>query len=165
MTDLDHYYEFYGGLACSVRTAAGRQTHLMVADTTEGRVRAEPLQRAIQRGLRTRLLNPRWLDAMLAHDYHGAQQIAKRLEHVVGLAATTEAVAPALFEVTNRSLIADETLRKRIEQNNPYALLEVVDRLLEVHNRGYWQPNDEDLARLHALRSQIEDRLEGVGVV
>lgn len=165
MTDLDHYYEFYGGLVCSVRTTAGRQAHLMVADTTEGRVRAEPLQRAIQRGLRTRLLNPRWLDAMLAHDYHGAQQIAKRLEHMVGLAATTEAVDPALFEAANRCLIADETLRKRIEQNNPYALLESVDRLLEAHNRGYWQPGDEDLARLHALRSQLEDRLEGVQAV
>lgn len=162
MTDLDHYYEFYGGLACSVRTAAGRQAHLMVADTTEGRIRAEPLQRAIQRGLRTRLLNPRWLDAMLAHDYHGAQQIAKRLEHMVGLAATTEAVDPALFDAANRCLIADEALRRRIEQNNPYALLEVIDRLLEAHNRGYWQPDDNDLARLLALRSQIEDRLEGV---
>lgn len=162
MTDLDHYYEFYGGLACSVKAASGRQAHLMVADTTEGRIRAEPLQRAIQRGLRTRLLNPRWLDAMLKHDYHGAQQIAKRLEHMVGLAATTEAVDPALFEAAHRCLIADETLRKRIEQNNPYALLEVVDRLLEAHHRGYWQPGDDDLARLHVLRSQLEDRLEGV---
>jgi len=164
MTDLDHYYEFYGGLACSVKAATGRQAHLMVADTTEGRIRAEPLQRAIQRGLRTRLLNPRWLDAMLKHDYHGAQQIAKRLEHMVGLAATTEAVDPALFEAANRCLIADETLRKRIEQNNPYALLEVVDRLLEAHHRKYWQPSDDDLARLQALRGQLEDRLEGIGV-
>jgi cobaltochelatase CobN len=162
MTDLDHYYEFYGGLSKTVEQASGQKAMLLVSDTHEGRVRTEHVQKAIQRGARTRLLNPRWLDNMLAHRHHGGQQLANRLENLVGLAATTGQVDNSLFDEANDRLVLDEEMRRRIQENNPYALLEMVERLLEAEARGYWEANPEKLEQLKRIYLEIEGDLEGI---
>jgi len=161
ITDLDHYYEFFGGLARTVEEASGKKAMMVVSDTHEGRVRTEDIQRSIQRGVRTRLLNPTWLDGMLAHDYHGGQQLADRLENLVGLSATTGAVDNCLFDEINDRLVLDEEMRNRIQQNNRYALMDVVERLLEAQARGYWQPEEEKLEELKLVYLQLEGDLEG----
>lgn len=161
MTDLDHYYEFYGGLSKTVEEAAGRRAMLLVSDTHQGRVRTEPVQRAIQRGARTRLLNRRWLDGVLAHEHHGGQQVADRLENLLGLAATTGEVDNGLFDEANDRLVLDEEMRHRIQENNPYALMEVVERLLEAEARGYWEADSEKLTQLQRIYLQLEGDLEG----
>jgi cobaltochelatase CobN len=161
MTDLDHYYEFYGGLSKTVEQAAGQKAMLLVSDTHEGRVRTERVQKAIQRGARTRLLNPRWLDGMLAHDHHGGQQLADRIENLLGLAATTGEVDNCLFDEVNDRLVLDEDMRRRIQDNNPYALMAVVERLLEAEARGYWEADPDKLEQLKQVYLQLEGDLEG----
>ncbi len=163
ITDLDHYYEFLGGLSRSVKEASGRQAKIMVSDTTTGQVRTEEVGEAIQRGVRTRLLNPKWLDAMLAHRHHGGQQIASRLENLVGLAATTGEVDSRIFDHLLDELILDQTRRRQIAENNPYALLEVMERLLEAESRGYWQADQDKLDQLKQAYLQAEADLEEEG--
>ena len=87
---MDHYYEFFGGLAKSVEQARGGvRAKQYITDTTGSTPCTESADKSIARGIRTRVLNPKWIDAMLAHNYHGAEQIAARFENVMGLAATT----------------------------------------------------------------------------
>lgn len=160
ITDLDHYYEFLGGLSRSVREASGRPAKIMISDSTTGRTRTEEVGRSIQRGVRTRLLNPKWLDAMLAHPHHGGQQIAARMENMVGLAATTGRVDGRLFDDLADDLVLDEQRRRQIEQNNPFASLEVMERLLEAEARGYWQADEDRLEKLRRLYLKAEADLE-----
>jgi cobaltochelatase CobN len=149
-------------LAKTVEQTSGQKAMLLVSDTHEGRVRTEGVQKAIQRGVRTRLLNPRWLDGMLAHDHHGGQQLADRLENMLGLAATTGEVDNCLFDEANDRLVLDEDVRHRIQENNPYALMEVVERLLEAEARGYWEADPDKLAQLKQIYLQLESDLEGI---
>lgn len=160
ITDLDHYYEFLGGLSRSVLEASGRRARVMVSDSVTGRVRTENLREAIQRGAGTRLLNPKWLGAMLAHKHHGGQQIADRLENLVGLAAAAGEVDNAIFERLMDDLILDEKRRRQIAENNPYALMEVMERLLEAASRGYWEVAQDRLEQLKDAYLQIEADLE-----
>ncbi|MNP37198.1 Aerobic cobaltochelatase subunit CobN [compost metagenome] len=89
VTDLDHFYEFFGGLAKSVSMMKGTDADIYISDTTGERPRTEDAAAAIGRGLRTRLLNPKWINGLLEHPFHGAQKIAERFGIMVGLAATT----------------------------------------------------------------------------
>ncbi|NDJ77212.1 MAG: magnesium chelatase subunit H [Chloroflexi bacterium] len=162
MTDLDHYYEFFGGLARSVEQASGKRAMMLVSDTHAGHVHTEDIKQAVDRGVWSRLLNPKWLDGMLSHDYHGGQQLAKRLENLMGLAATTHAVDHAIFDQVNTRLIFDDDLRARIQANNPYALMDLIERLWEAHQRGYWQPDDATLDRFKDIYMQLENHLEGL---
>jgi len=162
ITDLDHYYAFFGGLSRSVEQAAGKRAMMCVSDTNDGGVRTEDIADAVHRGVYSRLVNPAWLGGMLAHDHHGGHEIAKRLENLVGLAATTRAVGTETFDQVNRSLVFDEEVRQRIQHNIPYAMLDIVKRLWEANSRGYWQPDGQTLDRLKEIYLGLETHVEGL---
>jgi cobalamin biosynthesis Mg chelatase CobN len=88
--------------------------------------------------------------------------LADRLENLVGLAATTGEVDNGLFDEANDRLVLDKEMRHRIQENNPYALLEVVEWLLEAEVRGYWEADPDKLEQLKRIYLQIEGDLEGV---
>ena len=92
VTDLDHYYEYSGGLTKSVEQVKGQAPETFITDTTKELIRTEELEESIARGLRTRLLNPKWIEAMLEHDYLGAEKIHERVENILAFAATTHKV-------------------------------------------------------------------------
>lgn len=161
LVDLDHYYEFYGGLAKAVDQARGGGTALYVADTTGAGVRTMDAAASLEKGIRTRLLNPAWIDGMLRHDYHGVQQIAKRFENVVGLAATTGRIESRTFSDLERCYVQDAGLRARMQKSNRFAYLNLLDRLAEARNRGYWQATEAELEALQSAYLETESEAEG----
>ncbi|MEF3305200.1 cobaltochelatase subunit CobN [Paenibacillus sp. GYB003] len=160
VTDSDHYYEYFGGLSKSVELAKGRSVDIHIADTTGERVATEPVERAIARGVRTRLTNPKWIDALLEHPYHGAQQIARRFEYVLGLAATTGKVDEWVFDRLHDVYVVDESRRRQMTANNRWAYRDLVETLLESGQRGYWRPDEQVLERLRQTFLQLEGDLE-----
>ena len=160
VTDLDHYYEFYGGLSKAVETVKGEKPEMLISDTTREVIRTETVDRAIKRGVRTRLLNPKWIDGMLKHDYHGGQKIADRVEYMLGLAATTNRVDNWIWSRVAENYVFNEEMRKRLQENNKWALHEIIGRLLEASQRGYWQATQEELDKLRQLYLEVEGELE-----
>jgi cobaltochelatase CobN len=158
--DLDHYYEYFGGLSRTVESLRGAPPLQLITDTTRERLRTETVGEALERSVRTRLLNPRWIDALLEHGVHGAQKISDRVEYLIGFAATTHAVGDWVFSAVAERFLFDQTMRERLMQNNPYAAEEVARRLLEARNRGYWNATAEEMERLQDLALQMEGDLE-----
>ena len=159
-TDLDHYYEFFGGLARSVREKRGEYPEQWVVDTTKETLEIEDVEKVIDRATRTRTLNPKWIDGMLNHDFHGAQKVAQRVEYLLGLQATTGRVKEWLFHQAAQTLLFDEEMRRRLTENNRYAALDLAERMLEAHDRGYWQTAPEDLEKLKTMILDMEAWLE-----
>ena len=60
--------------------------------------------------------------------------------------------------------VLDEVMRERLAALNPVASARIADRLMEAHERRYWQPNEATLAALGQAHDALEDRLEGIGV-
>jgi cobaltochelatase CobN len=160
ITDLDHYYEFFGGLAKSVEMAKGRKASMYITDTTGEAIVAEGVEKAIGRGIRTRVLNPKWIDGMLAHKYHGVQKIAERFENVMGLAATTNSVEPWIYDDLHTRYIEDEEMRRRLKENNPHAYLAIIEQMMEYHRRGYWEATEEQLEKLKEVFLELEGDIE-----
>ncbi len=160
ITDLDHYYEFFGGLAKSVEMVRGKKSAMYITDVTGGQVHTETVDRSIARGLRTRVLNPKWIDGMLAHPYHGGEQIARRFENVQGLAATTGAVAPHFYDDLEACYVKDEARKRQMAENNPHAYLKILEQMLEYHSRGYWDASQEQLDRIQSAYLDLEQQLE-----
>ena len=144
-TELDHYYEFFGGLSRNVAEKRGKTPEQFLVDTTEEMTEVAEVGLAIDRAVRTRLFNPRWIDEMLKHHHHGAQKIAERVEYLIGLKATTGRVNEWVFrEALNRFLL-DEKMRRRLSENNPFAALEIARRLHEAIRRDYLTLTAEEL--------------------
>ncbi|MDH7597323.1 MAG: magnesium chelatase subunit H [Methanothrix sp.] len=158
--DLDHYFEFFGGLSSAIRSVRGREPVMLVSDTTGEIIRTEDIRSAVEMGVRTRLLNPRWIDGMLAHRFHGAQQIADRIENMLGLAATTHSVESWIWSSIAERYIFDEIMRKRLLENNQYAAVKIGEWLMEAYRRGYWNANDDEMERLRRICLEMEGEIE-----
>lgn len=160
ITDLDHYYEFFGGLAKSVEMVRGRQAKMYITDTTGDRPLTESVEQAVAQGIRTRVLNPKWIEGLLAHPRHGGQKIADRLENVLGLAATTHGVEAWIYDDLHKCYVADEQMRQKLADNNPHAYLEMLEQMMEYKERGYWQATPEQIEQIKAAYLEVENRLE-----
>lgn len=160
VTDLDHYYEFSGGLTRSVELVRGEQPDTLITDTTKELIETEDISEAIARGIRTRVLNPKWIDGLLEHDYHGVQKIHERVENTLAFAATTHAVGDWVWSRITEKLLLDEEMRRRLLQNNRWATIRIADRLLEAQERGYWDASEEELEQLRQAYVEMEGWVE-----
>lgn len=152
VTDLDHYYEFLGGIQNSIVALGGANPMMRICDSLGGGLRSEDLAHSIQRGVRSRLLNPLWQDGMLKSEFHGAQQFAERMENLLGLSALTGSVDSSLWIDVAQNLVLDSSMRERLQQNNPMAARQVAEKILETIQRGLWEAPQE-------LTEQIQDVL------
>jgi len=158
--DLDHYYEFFGGLSRTVESIRGEAPEMLISDTTKEFVRTETVKESLNRGIRTRLLNPKWIDELLKHDYHGAQKISDRVEYLIGFAATTHAVDDWVFTAVTDRYVRDEEMFRRMSKNNRFAAEETIKRLFEADSRGYWQASEEQRNLLRDRMLQLEGDIE-----
>ena len=62
----------------------------------------------------------------------------------------------------SETFILDESMRERLAKLNPHSAVKVVNRLLEAHEREYWEPDEESLEALQRASEDLEDWLEGI---
>lgn len=160
VTDLDHYYEYFGGLAKSVEMTKGKKAEIYINDTTREHLLTEEVGKSIHRAVRTRLLNPKWIDGLLKHDYHGAQKVSERVENLMGLAATTNQVDSWIFSAVHHEYVANEERSKQMLDNNRWAYHGMLESLLESHQRNYWNATEDELEMLRNRFLELEGDLE-----
>jgi cobaltochelatase CobN len=160
ITDLDHYYEFSGGLMRATQAITGKAAPLLIADTASNEIMVEPVENSIREGIITRNLNPRWLDGMLKHKYHGTQKVSERVENLLGLSATTHRVDNWVWEKSYERYIADNTYKSKLIENNRFAMMNIVKSFLEANKRGYWSTDEENIRDLRRLYLELEGWVE-----
>ena len=162
VTTVDHYFDTLGGISRAVQRASGREVPVYISDqtTTRGKVRTLSEQLALE--TRSRMLNPKWYESMLQHGYEGVRSIETHVTNTVGWSATTGQVAPWVYQRLSETFILDEAMRKRLAELNPSASVKVAHRLLEAHERQYWNPDESTLNALRQAGEDLEDWLEGV---
>lgn len=110
---------------------------------------------------RSKLLNPKWRDAMIAQGSGGAYEVSQRMTAMVGWAATTK-VDNFVFTQAAERYALDEEVAQKLQKSNPEAFKNVVRRLLEAAGRGMWETDDETLERLRNLYADADDLVERV---
>lgn len=155
------YFGSHGGMTAAARTLSGRDVATYYGDTREPEhVEVRDLADEIRRVVRTKILNPRWIDGMKRHGYKGAGDISKRIGRVYGWEATTREVDDWAFDDITRTFVLDKEMRDFFQENNPWALEEISRRLLEAAERGLWQADPEVLEGLKESYLTIESWLE-----
>ena len=164
--DSDDYFQFHGGMVAAVtvlRARAGlpapRAYFGDSADPRQPAVRS--LHEEARRVFRSRVTNPRWLEAMRCHGYKGAFELAATVDYLFGYDATTGVAADWMYERLAEAYVFDPAMREFFSQSNPWALRDIAERLLEAAARGLWeQPAPETLDRLRHLYLETEGDLE-----
>ena len=162
VTTIDHYFDTLGGISRAVSRAKGGDIPVYIGDQTRGNGVVRTLAEQVAVETRTRMLNPKWYEGMLAHGYEGVRQIEVHVTNTMGWSATTGQVAPWVYQRLTETYILDAEMRERLAALNPTASAKVASRLIEAHERRYWTPDPATLEALRRAGEELEDRLEGV---
>jgi len=162
VTTVDNYFDMLGGISTATRRARGKAAQIYVGDQTNGDATVRTLSEQVALETRTRLLNPKWHEALLTHGYEGVHQIETHITNTLGWSATTGQVAPWVYEQVTQTFVLDETMRDRLAALNPKASVKIANRLIEAHERNYWSPDEATLEALRRAGEDLEDRLEGI---
>ena len=141
LLDSDDYYQFEGGMSAAVEKESGAQPRVYHNDHFRPeRPIIRTLEEEISRVMRSRVVNPKWINGVKRHGYKGAFEIAATVDYMFAFAATTGAVQTHHFDLAYDAFIADDETRGFIATNNPDALKEIAARLEEAIARNLWQP-------------------------
>lgn len=170
ITDIDHYYEYLGGVTKTVeRLNGGKRPPVLVSDSvsaTSGGLSQgnsiKTLDEMVRLESRTKLLNPRWYEGMLAHGYEGVREIETRVTNTYGWSVTAKAVDNWVYNNIDATFVNNDEMRERLSKLNPYSFKGIVGRLLEANGRGYWEADPATIERLKDIYAGLEDEIEGL---
>jgi magnesium chelatase subunit H len=162
ITDVDHYFEYLGGVSKAVEKRAGKRPRIYLSDTLAPGAKVRSLEEAIGLETRTKVLNPKWYEGMLEHGFTGVAEIEHQVTNTFGWSATADAVDDWVYDRVAETFVLDEEMLERLRALNPHSARTLVGRLLEASGRGYWDAEQSVLDRMQAAFAGIEDELEGV---
>lgn len=153
--DSDDYYQFEGGAAAAISTLQGQDRPIYHNDHSRPeRPVIRTLDDEIGRVVRSRVVNPKWIDGVKRHGYKGAFEIAATVDYLFAFAATTGAVRNHHFDLVEEAFIQDDDTRDFIADVNAPALKDIAERLQEAIDRDLWQPRSNSArARIAGLLS------------
>ena len=161
LLDSDDYYQFQGGLTAAVRSVSGKQPQTYFGDNSRPeQPKVRQLTEEITRVYRSRVVNPKWIAGTMRHGYKGAFELAATLDFLFAYDATTGCVQDFMYQGIAEAYLFDRPVQDFIQQNNPWALRDMAERLLEANQRGLWQTAPQPA--LDQLRNLV---LEAEGVI
>ncbi len=160
--DSDDYFQYHGGMIAAVRALTGRDPKAFIGDSADpSRVKTRTLSEEARRVFRSRVANPKWIEAMQRHGYKGAFELSATVDYLFGYDATAGVVEDWMYRDVTRKYVLDEEVRDFMRESNPWALRAISERLLEAAQRGLWsEPDPEDLDALKAAYLENEGMLE-----
>ena len=154
LLDSDDYYQFEGGAVAAVRVLSGNQPAAWHMDHARVETpKARTLEDEIARVVRARVVNPKWIAGVMRHGYKGAFEMAATVDYLVSFAATAKCVKDHHFDAVFQAYLETPEVLDFLKENNPQALREMTERLLEAQDRGLWSP------RLNSTRATLEELL------
>ena len=162
ITDVDHYFEYLGGISKAVETRSQSRPAIYLSDSLSSQTRIRSLAETVRLETRAKTLNPKWYEGMLQHGFRGVAEIENHVANTFGWSATADAVDPWIYTEISKTFLLDEVMLKRLMELNPYSVNSLTRRLIEAHERGYWNPDEEILQKLGELVGDSPRHAQGV---
>jgi len=159
--DSDDYLQDHGGMVAAIRHLSGRSPKAYFGDSSDpSRPKVRDLKEEAARVVRSRVLNPKWIAAMVSHGYKGAFEIAATVDYFFGYDATASVAEDWMYEAVTRAYVADPDMVEFFRRSNPQALLSIAERLLEASQREMWSASEEALDVLREAILEAEGWME-----
>ncbi|MFZ7138517.1 MAG: cobaltochelatase subunit CobN [archaeon] len=157
----DDWYDFHGGMITSIKTLTGKKPSSYCSDGADpDRIKVRNTAEETCHVLRSRLLNPKYIEGLMKQGYQGAAELSRAVDFVFGWDATTETVEDWMYEKLAEKYTLNKEMQEWLKDVNPYALQNMTERLLEAIQRNLWDATDEMKKELQRLYLDIEGILE-----
>ncbi|MGR4973738.1 cobaltochelatase subunit CobN [Pseudomonas sp. LARHCG127] len=158
LLDSNDYYQFQGGMLAAVETLSGDAAASYHGDHSQPDLpRIRTLKEELNRVIRSRAANPKWIDGVKRHGYKGAFELAATVDNLFAFDATTQLIDDHQYALLADAYLLDPDTREFVRRHNPDALRDMTERMLEAQQRGMWQDPGEYREALENLLLDIEE--------
>lgn len=164
LTDIQEYYANTGGLKRAAEKQRGKKVNTSFVESFSKDTTPRNLEDLLRLEYRTKLLNPKWAEAMANQGSGGAYEISQRMTALIGWGGTADFTDDWVYEQAADTYALDVQMAEKLRQSNPEAFRNIVGRMLEANGRGFWQPEPDKLEQLRQLYELTDEALEGVTV-
>jgi magnesium chelatase subunit H len=162
LTDIQEYYANTGALKRAAEQTQGRKVTASFVESFSKDATPRPLEDLLRMEYRTKLLNPKWAEAMAEQGSGGVYEISQRLTALIGWGGTADFQDQWVYNQSADTYALDSEMAEKLRRANPEAFRNIVGRMLEAHGRGLWQADAERLKTLQNLYELTDEALEGV---
>lgn len=161
MLSSDDFFSFHGGLIACVKANSGKTPISLTghSDNPDSPL-VRDTARETARIMRSRVLNPKWLEGLKRHGFKGAQEISKSIDSFFGWDASAEVAEDWMYENIAEKFLFDRETREWIEEVNTGVIYNIAGKLLEADRRGMWNAAPETLSKLQSIYLRTEGLLE-----
>ncbi|MGY2180937.1 cobaltochelatase subunit CobN [Pseudomonas agarici] len=158
LLDSNDYYQFQGGMLAAVESLRGDRAASYHGDHSQPDLpKVRTLKEELNRVIRSRAANPKWIDGVKRHGYKGAFELAATVDNLFAFDATTQLIDDHQYALLADAYVLDADTREFVREHNPHALRDMTERLLEAQQRGLWREPGEYRQALENLLLDIEE--------
>ena len=159
--DVDDFYSYLGGLNAFVKTYGNKDAISVMGDGSDpDKVKIRDSKEELQFVYRSKILNPKFISGLKNHGFRGVSEVASLTEFTFGWDATSDIADDWMYEGLAEKYLFDDDTRQWMEENNPHAMMEMINRLMEAYDRGMWDAKPETLQKLKDLYLDLDERIE-----
>ena len=153
LMDNDDVFQYLGGLSMAVNRVSNNYPDVLISRQQEREsVYIEDIEKTLGNELRSRYLNPKWIEGMKKENYAGAREMADFLENMWGFQVTVPfAVDEEKWREVFEVYVEDKynlDIEEFFNEQNPWALQSMNARMLEAVRKDYWNASEDIKKRL-----------------
>ena len=158
LLDSNDYYQFQGGMLAAVESLSGATAASYHGDHSQPDLpRIRTLKEELNRVIRSRAANPKWIEGVKRHGYKGAFEMAATVDNLFAFDATTRLIDDHQYALLADAYLLDANTRDFVREHNPHALRDMTERMLEAQQRGMWKEPGAYREALENLLLDIEE--------
>ncbi|MBO4797863.1 MAG: cobaltochelatase subunit CobN, partial [Candidatus Methanomethylophilaceae archaeon] len=146
LLDCDDVYEYLGGMNAFVRAYGKHKdtfSTYMGDDSDPKKSKLRSTKEELRFVYRSKILNPKFINGLKEHGYRGAAEMANLTEYTMAWGATSDVAEDWMYDGLMDKYLLDKDTREWMLDVNPYAMMNILNRLQEAIERGLWNASDE----------------------
>jgi cobaltochelatase CobN len=158
---MDEVYNYMGGMNAFTRAYGNPDAMFFIGDNSDpDRTKLRTVAEECKFIFRSKILNPKYISGLKEHGYRGAMELSSMTEFMIGWDGTSAAIEDWMYDSVVDKILMNEDTRKWLEEENPFAMMEMLNRLNEAIERGLWDASDEMKEKLSELFLDAEEKIE-----
>ncbi|WP_295008030.1 cobaltochelatase subunit CobN [uncultured Dechloromonas sp.] len=169
MLTTDDPFQYLGGIGAAVRALDGKAPELYITnlrhsggDGKGGKI--EGADQFLAKELATRNFHPGYIQGLMAEGYAGTLQVLDGINNFTGWTTVArEIVRDDQWQEFVDVYVRDKHklgLKDWFEKNNPHALAQSIEKMLEMARHGYWQADAKTVAELKQRYRELARRYD-----
>lgn len=160
--DIDDEFIYHGGMIAGVTKFSGKKPQSYYGNSSDtDYTKVASVTEETARIMRSRLLNPKWIDGLKHHGFKGAGDVAYNLDNVFGWDAVADVIEDWAYEALANHFLFNNENKEWLSEVNPWAIHQMTERLLEAIQRKMWDADEDMIEKLKNMYLETEGNLEG----